>query len=194
MALGKRVRLNNGLRKLKMADIDPSKEGGYGDIYEVALLTAMSAETAEGDISLAAGNTIMFSAKNIGKTSGSVSFYGMSDEVEAKIFDVREGKNGGKVYGTKANRGAKALIIEATVVNPDTGEEEDAHIIFPKVSLGVISDEGTTKDADGNATINTKSLSFTALPLNNSFNTYKYINVGETPETLTMEMFEVKGA
>lgn len=188
MALGKVVRLTNGLRKLKMADI---QEGGYGAIYEVADLTAMTAETSENETTLAAGNGTLFSIMGIGKTSGSVSFYGMTDEVEAKLFDVREGKNGGKVYGAKANRGAKALIVEATSVNPETGLEEDVHIIFPRVTLGVLSDEGTTKDADGNMTINTKSLSFTALSLNNSFQTYKYMNVGETPSELTADMFDV---
>lgn len=184
------MRLTNGLRKLKMADI---QEGGtYGEIYTVADLTAMTAETAENETTLAAGNGTLFSIMGIGKTSGSVSFYGMTDEVEAKLFDVREGKNGGKVYGAKANRGAKALIVETTSVNPETGLEEDVHIIFPRVTLGsTLNNEGTTKDADGNMTINTKSLSFTALSLNNSFQTYKYINVGETPSELTADMFDV---
>lgn len=192
MALGTQVRLTNGLRKLKMADIDSSKEGGYGEIYQVADLTTMTAETSQNETSLPAGNGIIFSIIGVGKTTGSVSFYGMSDEVEGKLFDVREGKNGGKIYGAKANRGAKALIVEATVINPETGEEQDAHIIFPRVTLGVLSDEGTTKDAEGNMTINTKSLSFTALSLNNAFQTYKYINVGETPSALTMDMFDEK--
>ena len=182
------VKLTNGLRKLKMADYTSS---GIGAIYEVADLTAMSSETAESETSISAGNGgFMYSLKSIGKTTGTVSFYGMDDETEAKIFDVKKGKNGGKVYGLKANKGYKVLIIEGTAVNPETGVEEDTHIIFPKVSLGMLGDEGTTKDADGNETIPVKSLSFTALALNNNFKTYKYIGSGETPESITLDMFD----
>ena len=39
------VRLENGLRKLKMAPITSS---GYGDIITVADMTQLSAETSEG--------------------------------------------------------------------------------------------------------------------------------------------------
>lgn len=189
MGLGTQVRLTNGLRKLKMADLTVE---GYGEIYDVADLTAMSADTAEGETNLVAGNAIIYSKKSVGKTTGTLSFYGMSDATEGKLFDVREGKNGGKVYGIKANKGYKAVIIEATAVNPETGLEEDTHIIFPKVALGTLSDAGSTKDADGNETIEVKSLSFTALALDNDFKTYKYINTGDTPSTLTAEMFDVK--
>lgn len=183
------IRLTNGLRKLKMADYKSA--GVIGEIYEVADLTAMSSETAEGETTLAAGNGILYSKKSVGKTTGTVSFYGMPDEVEAKLFDVKAGKSGGKVYGLKANKGYKVLIIEGTAVNPETGLEEDTHIIFPKVALGMIGDEGTAKDSDGNEAISVKSLSFTALALDNSFKTYKYINVGETPKSLTLDMFDV---
>ncbi len=186
--MSKTIKLTNGLRKLKMADYTT---GTIGDIYEVADLTSMSSETAENETSVAAGNGILYSLKSIGKTTGTVSFYGMDDETEAKLFDVRKGKNGGKIYGLKANKGYKVLIIEGTAVNPATGIEEDTHIIFPKVSLGMIGDEGTTKDADGNETIPVKSLSFTALALDNAFKTYKYINSGETPSTITLDMFDV---
>ena len=65
-------------------------------------------------------------------------------------------------------------------------------LIFPKCSLGNISDEGTTKSEDGTETINTKSLAFDALALDNSFGTYKYFNVGSIPETITNEMFNEK--
>ena len=40
------VRLENGLRKLKMAPI--TGEGGYGPIITVADMTQLSAETSEG--------------------------------------------------------------------------------------------------------------------------------------------------
>lgn len=192
MALGNVVRLTNGLRKLKMCDIEA--DGGYSEAYEVADLTAMSAETSEGETSLAAGNGVIYSKKSVGKTSGSLSFYGMTDAVESKLFDIREGKTGGKIYGLKANKGYKAVIVEFTAVNPATGIEEDGYMIFPKCVLGMISEEGSTKDADGNETINTKSLAFTALALDNNFKTYKYINVGDTPSTLTADMFEEKVA
>ena len=49
------VRLENGLRKLKMAPITGS---GYGDIFTVADMTNISCETAEGDVKLAAGNAV----------------------------------------------------------------------------------------------------------------------------------------
>lgn len=185
--MSKTIKLTNGLRKLKMADYTTG--GTIGAVYEVADLTAMSSETAESETSIAAGNAVIYSLRSTGKTTGTVSFYGMDDETEAKLFDVRKGKNGGKIYGLKANKGYKVLIIEGTAVNPATGIEEGTHIIFPKVSLGMIGDEGTTKDADGNETIPVKSLSFTALALNNAFQTYKYINSGETPSTITLDMF-----
>lgn len=190
MALSNIVRLTNGLRKVKMADLE--EEGIWGEVYEVADLTAMSAETVEGDSTYAAGNAIIYSKKSVGKTNGSLSFYGMSDATEAKLFDIREAKNGGKIYGMRANKGYKAVIIECTAVNPATGIEEDVHIIFPKVALGMISDQGTTKDADGNEQIDTKSLAFTALALDNEFKTYKYINTGATPAQLTADMFVEK--
>lgn len=186
--MAKTIKLTNGLRKLKMADY--KSEGVIGEIYEVADLTAMSSETAENETTLAAGNAIIYSLKSVGKTTGTVSLYGMDDEAESKLFDVRKGKNGGKIYGLKAKKGYKVLIIEGTAVNPATGIEEDTHIIFPKVSLGMIGDEGTTKDADGNETIPVKSLSFVALALDNAFKTYKYINSGETPGTITLDMFD----
>ena len=190
MAASTVVRLTNGLKRVLMADIQT--DGSYGEIYEVAKLTAMSAETGEGSISLAAGNGVIYSKKSIGKTSGSLSFYGMSDETEMKLFDVREGKNGGKIYGMRANKGYKAVIVEATTVNLTSGLEEDAHFIFPKCSLVNISDECTTNSEDGTETINTKSLAFDALALDNSFGTYKYFNVGSIPETITNEMFNEK--
>ena len=49
------IRLENGLRKLKMAPITSS---GYGDIITVADMTQISCETAEGDVKLAAGNAV----------------------------------------------------------------------------------------------------------------------------------------
>ena len=41
------VRLENGLRKLKMAPINSS--GGYDDIFTVADMTQITAETSEGE-------------------------------------------------------------------------------------------------------------------------------------------------
>lgn len=41
------VRLENGLRKLKMAPIT-GEGGGYGDIITVADMTQITAETSEG--------------------------------------------------------------------------------------------------------------------------------------------------
>ena len=42
-----------------------------------------------------------------------------------------------------------ALIAEFTADNHATGVEEDGYLIFPKVSLGEISNDISTKDADG---------------------------------------------
>ena len=50
------VRLENGLRKLKMAPI--TGEGTYGEIFTVADMTQITCETAEGDVKLAAGNAV----------------------------------------------------------------------------------------------------------------------------------------
>ena len=50
------IRLENGLRKLKMAPINSG--GTYGDIFTVADMTQISCETAEGDVKLPAGNAV----------------------------------------------------------------------------------------------------------------------------------------
>ena len=50
------VRLENGLRKLKMAPI--TSGGTYGDIFTVADMTNINCETSEGDVKLAAGNAV----------------------------------------------------------------------------------------------------------------------------------------
>lgn len=49
------VRLENGLRKLKMAPITGE---GYGAIFTVADMTNIACETSEGDVKLAAGNAV----------------------------------------------------------------------------------------------------------------------------------------
>ena len=49
------IRLENGLRKLKMASITKS---GYWGIFIVADMTSISCETSEGDMKLAAGNAV----------------------------------------------------------------------------------------------------------------------------------------
>ena len=83
-----------------------------------------------------------------------------------------------------------ALIAEFTAVNPATGAEEDGYLIFPKVALGEISQDISTKDADGNETFNAKSLAFTAMALDNENKTYKLKGFGATPGTITAEMFD----
>ena len=50
------VRLENGLRKLKMAPI--TGEGTYGEIFTVADMTNLTAETSEGETKLPAGNAV----------------------------------------------------------------------------------------------------------------------------------------
>ena len=83
-----------------------------------------------------------------------------------------------------------ALIAEFTAVNPATGAEEDGYLIFPKVALGEISNDISTKDADGNETFSAKSLAFTAMALDNENKTYKLKGFGATPGTITAEMFD----
>ena len=83
-----------------------------------------------------------------------------------------------------------ALIAEFTAVNPATGAEEDGYLIFPKVALGEISQDISTKDADGNETFNAKSLAFTAMALDNENKTYKLKGFGATPSTITTAMFD----
>ena len=50
------VRIENGLRKLKMAPI--TGEGSYGEVFVVADMTQISCETSEGDVKLPAGNAV----------------------------------------------------------------------------------------------------------------------------------------
>ena len=180
------VKIANGLLKAKLADI--TEDGSYGTPYAICDLTEMSAETSESSVSLPAGNRIIYSKSSIGKTNGSISFYDIYEEVKAKIFDTKVNRTGGVLYSTKANVGYKVLIIEQTVVNSATGLESTVCLIFPKVSLGKsINEAGSTKDADGNETNNTKSLSFEAMSLDSGV--YKLVQPGECPATITAALF-----
>ena len=181
------VRLENGLRKLKMAPI--TGEGTYGEIFTVADMTQISCETAEGDVKLPAGNAIIYSKKSKGATTGTVGFYATDEDTEAKIFGYKKNTEGNILYGMKDQKPFMALIAEFTAVNPATGAEEDGYLIFPKVALGEISQDISTKDADGNETFNAKSLAFTAMALDNENKTYKLKGFGATPGTITAEMF-----
>ena len=140
------IRLENGLRKLKMAPITSS---GYGDIFTVADMTNISCETAEGDVKLASGNAIIYSKKSKGATTGTVGFYATDEETEAEIFGYKKNTSGDILYGMQDQKPFMALIAEFTAVNPETGVEDDGYLIFPKVSLGEMSQDISTKDADG---------------------------------------------
>ena len=189
------AKLENGLRKLKMAQLND--DGSYGDIFTVADMTQITAETSEGETKLAAGNAVIYSKKSKGSTTGSVGFYSTDEETEAKIFGYKKnaagnilyGMTDNKLYGMKDQKPFMALIAEFTAVNPATGNEENGYLIFPKCALGEISQDISTKDADGNETFNAKSLAFTAMALDNANKTYKLKGFGETPATLTAEMF-----
>ena len=50
------VKLENGLLKFKVAPIE--EDGNYGEIVECADLSSMTAETAEGETKLPAGNRV----------------------------------------------------------------------------------------------------------------------------------------
>lgn len=181
------VKLENGLRKLKMA---PITDSGYGDIFTVADMTQITAETAEGETKLAAGNAVVYSKKSKGSTTGTVGFYVTDEDTEAKIFGYKKNTAGNILYGMKDQKPFMALIAEFTAVNPATGAEEDGYLIFPKVALGEISNDISTKDADGNETFNAKSLSFTAMALDNANKTYKLKGFGETPSIIKSDMFD----
>ena len=182
------VRLQNGLRKLKMAQI--LDDGSYGEIFTVSDMTEISCETAEGEVNLPAGNRIIYSKKSKGKTTGTVGFYTIDEDIEAKIFGYKKNANGDILYGMVDIKPYFALIAEFTSVNPDTGIEGNGYLIFPKVAVGELQDSIQTKDADGNESFSAKSLSYTAMSLDNTNKTYKLKGYGETPETITADMFE----
>lgn len=181
------VRLENGLRKLKMAPI--TGEGTYGEIFTVADMTQITCETSEGETKIPAGNAIIYSKKSKGATTGTVGFYATDEDTEAKIFGYKKNTAGNILYGMRDQKPFMALIAEFTAVNPETGAEENGYLIFPKVSLGEISNDISTKDADGNETINAKSLAFTAMALDNANKTYKLKGFGETPSAITADLF-----
>ena len=182
------VRLENGLRKLKMAPI--TGEGTYGEIFTVADMTQITCETSEGDVKLAAGNAIIYSKKSKGSTTGTVGFYATDEDTEAKIFGYKKNTAGNILYGMKDQKPFMALIAEFTAVNPATGVEEDGYLIFPKVSLGEMSQDISTKNENGDETFNAKSLAFTAMALDNANKTYKLKGFGDTPSTITTAMFD----
>lgn len=181
------VRLENGLRKLKMAPI--TGEGTYGEVFVVADMTQITCETSEGDVKLAAGNAVIYSKKSKGSTTGTVGFYATDEDTEAKIFGYKKNTAGNILYGMKDQKPFMALIAEFTAVNPETGVEEDGYLIFPKVSLGEMSQDISTKNENGDETFNAKSLAFTAMALDNENKTYKLKGFGATPGTITADMF-----
>ena len=182
------VRLENGLRKLKMAPI--TGEGTYGEIFTVADMTQITCETSEGDVKLAAGNAIIYSKKSKGSTTGTVGFYATDEDTEAKIFGYKKNTAGNILYGMKDQKPFMALIAEFTAVNPATGVEEDGYLILPKVSLGEMSQDISTKNENGDETFNAKSLAFTAMALDNANKTYKLKGFGDTPSSITATLFD----
>ena len=91
----------------------------------------------------------IYSKKSKGSTTGTVGFYATDEDTEAKIFGYKKNTAGNILYGMKDQKPFMALIAEFTAVNPATGAEEDGYLIFPKVALGEISQDISTKDADG---------------------------------------------
>ena len=91
----------------------------------------------------------IYSKKSKGSTTGTVGFYATDEDTEAKIFGYKKNTAGNILYGMKDQKPFMALIAEFTAVNPVTGAEEDGYLIFPKVSLGEMSQDISTKDADG---------------------------------------------
>ena len=91
----------------------------------------------------------IYSKKSKGSTTGTVGFYATDEDTEAKIFGYKKNTSGNILYGMKDQKPFMALIAEFTAVNPATGAEEDGYLIFPKVSLGEMSQDISTQDADG---------------------------------------------
>ena len=144
-------------------------------------------------ITIAKGAAFLTLAEKIISEHDELDF-GILGEAEKTLFGAKENTLGNLLYGMKDEKKLVALIIEVTAVNPATNVEEDGFIIFPKVSLGELSDDYATKDADGNEVINAKSLSFSAMALDNSNKTYKLKGFGTTPTTITKEMFNPKNS
>ena len=86
------IKLTNGLRKLKAAQI--KSDGSYEAIITVADLTQITAETAEGETKLAAGNYVIYSKKNKGLTTGSLGLYALEGDAEKTLFGAKENTSG----------------------------------------------------------------------------------------------------
>ena len=132
----------------------------------------------------------IYSKKSKGSTTGTVGFYATDEDTEAKIFGYKKNTAGNILYGMKDQKPFMALIAEFTAVNPATGVEEDGYLIFPKVSLGEMSQDISTKNENGDETFNAKSLAFTAMALDNVNKTYKLKGFGETPSAITATLFD----
>ena len=91
----------------------------------------------------------IYSKKSKGSTTGTVGFYATDEDTEAKIFGYKKNTEGNILYGMKDQKPFMALIAEFTAVNPATGAEEDGYLIFPKVSLGEMSQDISTKNENG---------------------------------------------
>ena len=107
------AKLENGLRKLKMAQLND--EGSYGDIFTVADMTQITAETSEGETKLAAGNAVIYSKKSKGSTTGTVGFYSTDEDTEAKIFGYKKNAAGNILYGMTENK-IKTIVMSITVI------------------------------------------------------------------------------
>ena len=132
----------------------------------------------------------IYSKKSKGSTTGTVGFYATDEDTEAKIFGYKKNTAGNILYGMKDQKPFMALIAEFTAVNPATGVEEDGYLIFPKVSLGEMSQDISTKNENGDETFNAKSLAFTAMALDNANKTYKLKGFGATPSSITATLFD----
>ena len=100
------IKLTNGLRKLKAAQI--KSDGSYEAIITVADLTQITAETAEGETKLAAGNYVIYSKKNKGLTTGSLGLYALEGDAEKTLFGAKENTSGNLLYGMKDE---KKLVV-----------------------------------------------------------------------------------
>ena len=181
------LKITSGVLKVKVCKI--TTEGvntTYSAPIEVADIVSFSTETAESQTPLTAGDRTLLSITGIGKTTGSIEVFSVTEEAEKLIFDVRKNANGGKLLSVKANCPNLCLIIEQHVTN-ENNEDSIESLVFPKVAMSKVQPrQGSTRGESGEINASTKSLAFTAMALDTGI--YCAIEEGEVTE-VTSAMF-----
>lgn len=183
MALnGSRI-MKNGLKSLYAFPIN--EDGTYGERFKVAGMTEFSLSIEEVENTIYEGNGVYLSEKKKSKATGTFGCYDLSDEVVAKLYGTSVNANGDIIVSQDDNTPYIALGVEFTGKNPNTGLETTGTYILAKVALGQMSESLATQG--DSITYNTKSISYTLIPLDNKCIYLKH--EGECPETLELELF-----